>query len=87
MVDGAITSADRDLLLLLALGFALLMVIQAAVSLARSWVVLLMASHLGLQWSGNVFAHLLRLPACGSSSATWATWCRASAPWARSSTR
>jgi len=62
VVDGAITSADRDLLLLLALGFALLMLIQTALGLARSWVVLFMATHLGLQWNGNVFAHLLRLP-------------------------
>jgi ATP-binding cassette, subfamily B, bacterial CvaB/MchF/RaxB len=62
VVDGAVVSADRDLLLLLALGFSLLMVIQAAISLARSWVVLFVSTHLGLQWSSSVLAHLLRLP-------------------------
>lgn len=62
VVDGAIVSSDRDLLLLLALGFALLMLIQTAISLARSWVVLFMSTHLALQWNANVFTHLLRLP-------------------------
>ncbi|MEO8186977.1 MAG: cysteine peptidase family C39 domain-containing protein, partial [Burkholderiaceae bacterium] len=62
VVDGAIVSADRDLLLVLALGFALLMLIQTVVGLGRSWVVLFMATHLSLQWNANVFTHLLRLP-------------------------
>lgn len=62
VVDQAIVSADRDLLLLLALGFALLMLIQTTLGLARSWVVLFMATHLGLQWNGRVLSHLLRLP-------------------------
>jgi ATP-binding cassette subfamily B protein RaxB len=63
VVDGAIVSADRDLLIVLALGFGLLMLVQTTIGLARSWVVLFMATHLSLQWNGNVFAHLLRLPA------------------------
>lgn len=62
VVDGAIVSADRDLLLLLALGFALLMLTQAVIGLARSWVVLFMSTHLGLQWNANVLTHLFRLP-------------------------
>lgn len=62
VVDGAIVSADRDLLLLLTLGFALLMLVQTAIGLARSWVVLFMSTHLGLQWNANVLSHLLRLP-------------------------
>jgi ATP-binding cassette subfamily B protein RaxB len=62
VVDGAVVSADRDLLLLLALGFALLMLIQSVIGLARSWVVLFMSTHLGLQWNANVLTHLLRLP-------------------------
>ena len=62
VVDGAIVSADRDLLLLLALGFCLLVVLQAALALARSWVVLFVSTHLSLQWSDNVLGHLLRLP-------------------------
>jgi ATP-binding cassette subfamily B protein RaxB len=62
VVDGAIVSSDRDLLLLLALGFALVMLIQTVIGLARSWAVLFMSTHLALQWNANVFTHLLRLP-------------------------
>jgi ATP-binding cassette, subfamily B, bacterial CvaB/MchF/RaxB len=62
VVDGAIVAADANLLTLLALGFGLLMVIQTAIGLARSWVVLYLSTHLNVQWIGNVFAHLIRLP-------------------------
>jgi ATP-binding cassette subfamily B protein RaxB len=62
VVDGAIVSGDRDLLLLLALGFGLLLLIQAAIAGARSLVILHASTHLSLQWNASLFAHLLRLP-------------------------
>jgi ATP-binding cassette subfamily B protein RaxB len=62
VVDGAIVSADRDLLSLLVLGFGLLLVVQTTIALARSWVVLHLSTSLNLQWASNVFGHLLRLP-------------------------
>jgi ATP-binding cassette subfamily B protein RaxB len=62
VVDEAIVSGDRELLGVLALGFGLLLAIQAALSWARSWVVMRLSVDLGLQWTGNVFAHLVRLP-------------------------
>jgi ATP-binding cassette, subfamily B, bacterial CvaB/MchF/RaxB len=62
VVDGALLSADRDLLLTLGLGFGLLVLIQVAIAAARSWAVLVLSSSLNLQWLVNVFAHLLRLP-------------------------
>ncbi len=62
VVDGALVSADRDLLLTLGLGFGLLVLIQAATAAARSWAVLVLSSSLNLHWLVNVFAHLLRLP-------------------------
>jgi ATP-binding cassette subfamily B protein RaxB len=61
-VDGALVSADRDLLLTLGVGFGLLVFIQAATAAARSWAVLVLSATLNLQWLVNVFAHLLRLP-------------------------
>jgi ATP-binding cassette subfamily B protein RaxB len=61
-VDGAVVSADRDLLTVLGLGFLLLAVIQVAISGLRSWVVLYLGTTLNLQWLANVFSHLLRLP-------------------------
>jgi ATP-binding cassette, subfamily B, bacterial CvaB/MchF/RaxB len=62
VVDDAITSHDTDLLAVLVIGFALLLVVQTALGLARSWMVLVLGQTLGLQWVSNVFAHLLRLP-------------------------
>lgn len=62
VVDGALLSGDRDLLVTLVLGFGLLMGIQVATGALRSWAVLYLSSTLNLQWLGNVFAHLMRLP-------------------------
>ena len=61
-VDGAVASADRDLLTILGMGFLMLAVIQVAVSILRSWVVVYLGTTLNLQWLANVFSHLLRLP-------------------------
>jgi ATP-binding cassette subfamily B protein RaxB len=62
VVDGALVSADRDLLVTLGLGFGLLVLLQVATGAIRSWAVLYLSSTLNLQWLGNVFAHLMRLP-------------------------
>lgn len=62
VVDEALVSNDRDLLNVLVVGFALLLVMQTAISLARGWSVLYLSTHLNLQWMANVFTHLLRLP-------------------------
>jgi ATP-binding cassette subfamily B protein RaxB len=62
VVDDAITSHDTDLLTVLLLGFGLLLVVQTVLALARSWMVLVLGQTLSLQWVGNVFAHLLRMP-------------------------
>ncbi|HEY8027640.1 MAG TPA: peptidase domain-containing ABC transporter [Burkholderiaceae bacterium] len=62
VVDSAILSADRSLLAMLALGFGLLLLVQTALGVFRSWTVLYMSTHLNFQWVGNVFTHLLRLP-------------------------
>jgi ATP-binding cassette subfamily B protein RaxB len=50
------------LALVLIIGFALLLVIQTAVGLARSWMVMVLGQSLSLQWASNVFAHLVKLP-------------------------
>jgi ATP-binding cassette subfamily B protein RaxB len=62
VVDGVLVSADRDLLFTLGAGFGLLVLIQVATGAIRSWAVLYLSSTLNLQWLGNVFGHLMRLP-------------------------
>ncbi len=62
VVDHVLVSADRDLLVVLGIGFTLLLALQTGVSVLRGWSVLLLSSRFGVQWMSNVFAHLLRLP-------------------------
>jgi len=62
VVDGVLVTGERELLVTLGLGFGLLVLIQSATAAARSWAVLHLSSTLKLQWLGNVFAHLLKLP-------------------------
>jgi ATP-binding cassette subfamily B protein RaxB len=62
VVDSVLVSADRDLLVTLGIGFALLVLLQVGAGAIRSWAVLHLSSTLNLQWLGNVFAHLMRLP-------------------------
>jgi ATP-binding cassette, subfamily B, bacterial CvaB/MchF/RaxB len=62
VVDDVVVSNDRDLLLTLGIGFSLLVVLQVLAAALRSWAVLHLSATLNLQWLGNVFAHLMRLP-------------------------
>ena len=62
VIDDVLSSGDRELLMVLAIGFGLLVVTQAAIGLARSWMVMVLGQTLHLQWASNVFAHLVRLP-------------------------
>jgi ATP-binding cassette subfamily B protein RaxB len=62
VVDHALVSGDRDLITLLAMGFFTVALIQISVSALRSWVVLHLSTSISVQWSVNVFAHLIRLP-------------------------
>lgn len=62
VIDHAIVSADRDLLLTLALGFGLLMIVQQLVSLLQTWAGMYLSTSLNIQWKANVFSHLMDLP-------------------------
>ncbi|MFA5630672.1 MAG: peptidase domain-containing ABC transporter [Porticoccaceae bacterium] len=62
VVDGALVSADYDLLLLAVLGGCLLTLTDFVLRMAQGWMGLRLNQQLALQWSGNLFGHLLRLP-------------------------
>ena len=62
VVDQVLISADRSLLTVLGLGFGLVLLLQVSISLLRGWSVVYLSTRLGLQWMGNVFSHLLKLP-------------------------
>lgn len=62
VIDQVLVSADRSLLTLLGIGFLLLTVFQVAVTALRSWSITWISATLSVQWVGNLFGHLLRLP-------------------------
>ena len=62
VVDQALTTYDRDLLTVLAIGFLLLAVIRVATNAFRSWVIVYLGNTLSFQMGGNLFRHLIHLP-------------------------
>ncbi|WP_228535661.1 peptidase domain-containing ABC transporter [Noviherbaspirillum malthae] len=63
VVDEALVTADRDLLLTLVLGFSLLLVIRVAVTAMRGWMLIAISSVLKVMGRSNLFSHLISLPA------------------------
>ncbi|MFZ2998873.1 MAG: cysteine peptidase family C39 domain-containing protein, partial [Undibacterium umbellatum] len=62
VIDEVIVSGDKELLVVMVFGFALLIITQNAIGLARSWFLMRWSMDISLQWSARVFAHLVRLP-------------------------
>jgi len=62
IVDDVLLRNDDNLLKVLALGFALLMLVQVGTAALRSFVVLHLTNSLGMQMSANLYRHLIRLP-------------------------
>lgn len=63
VVDEAIARGDQDLLLVLAIGFGGLLVVQALIEALRGWTIAALGQMLSFQLVGNLFRHLIRLPA------------------------
>ncbi|MDO5651425.1 MAG: peptidase domain-containing ABC transporter [Moraxella sp.] len=62
VIDHAIVSADTSLLMTLALGFALLMLLNNSIGLLQSWMVMYLSTTLNVQLKSGILGHLLRLP-------------------------
>lgn len=62
VIDDVIVSADTDLLTTLLIGFALLLIMQTAVSTLRAYVGMQLSTSLSFQSKSNLFAHLIKLP-------------------------
>jgi ATP-binding cassette subfamily B protein RaxB len=62
VVDDVILRKDANLLIVLALGFGLLLIVQQFTTALREFVILHISSRLGMQMSANLFRHLIRLP-------------------------
>jgi ATP-binding cassette subfamily B protein RaxB len=61
-IDEVIARGDVDLLIILALGFALLMLIKVASTAIRSFILLVLQNTLSFQIGARLFHHLVRLP-------------------------
>ncbi|HET9638296.1 MAG TPA: peptidase domain-containing ABC transporter [Allosphingosinicella sp.] len=61
-IDSALPALDNDLLVVLALGFALFVIINAVASLLRSFVLLVAGTTLGYGIATNIARRLFRLP-------------------------
>ncbi|MET0119944.1 MAG: ATP-binding cassette domain-containing protein [Candidatus Thiodiazotropha sp. 6PLUC9] len=62
IIDDVVVTGDHSLLLVLVSGMFLLTIFQLVTSSLRSWLLMVMGTRMNLQWSTNVFSHLLRLP-------------------------
>ena len=62
VIDDVILRNDRNLLVVLAIGFGLLLLIETGTSALRQWVILYISSRLNMQMAANLFRHLIRLP-------------------------
>jgi ATP-binding cassette, subfamily B, bacterial CvaB/MchF/RaxB len=62
VVDEALVAADRDLLLVLVLGFSLLLLIRVSVTAMRGWMLIAISSSLKVMGRSNLFSHLANLP-------------------------
>jgi ATP-binding cassette subfamily B protein RaxB len=63
VVDAVLPRGDGSLLMALAIGFGGLVVLRALAEAVRGWAILIYGNQMSLQMVGNVFRHLIRLPA------------------------
>ncbi len=62
VLDQVLVTTDRQLLVLLGVGFLGVITLRAGLTVARGWAISWLGAKLNAQWFGNLFAHLLRLP-------------------------
>lgn len=62
VVDDVIISQDTDLLKVVALGFTLLILINAFIAFLRSTTILYLGTQINVVMASNLFRHLIRLP-------------------------
>lgn len=61
-VDVVVANQDHSLLLVIALSYIALIVVQVTIAGFRSWAIAIVGSSLNIGWNANVFRHLISLP-------------------------
>ena len=62
VVDSGVMRADSEFIALLAIGFALLLLVRLAAQALRGWLVARLTFLLAFEFGRNLFGHMLRLP-------------------------
>jgi len=62
VIDEAVVKFDMKFLLLLAIGFGVLSIINTVTTMMRSWTILYFGHQMSFQMVANVFRHLIHLP-------------------------
>lgn len=62
IIDDVLVSADRSLLVIIIIALFLFSMTQMLLSLARQWAVITLSVNFNMQWTANVFHHLVQLP-------------------------
>ncbi len=62
VIDEVLVALDDSLLALVVIAMLLMSATQTLIGLARQWATITMAVNFNMQWTANVFHHLLRLP-------------------------
>jgi ATP-binding cassette, subfamily B, bacterial CvaB/MchF/RaxB len=62
MLDRVLPADDKSLLLITTIGFLVVMSLQTTLTIARGWILSWIGATLNVQWSTNLFSHLLKLP-------------------------
>jgi ATP-binding cassette, subfamily B, bacterial CvaB/MchF/RaxB len=62
IIDDVVVSSDYDLLLVVAIGIALLLLLQLVLEFARGWTLAVVSTTINLHWSSSLFDYMMRLP-------------------------
>jgi ATP-binding cassette subfamily B protein RaxB len=62
VIDDVLVSQDRDLLKIIIIAYIIVMLVQMATGVIRSFVVMHLTNKMGFQFAVNVYRHLLKLP-------------------------
>ena len=62
VMDNAVPASDTGLLTLICTALLFMTILQAGVSLLRTWASMVMSTYIDIQWRDGLFNHLLSLP-------------------------
>lgn len=62
IIDEVLVSFDQNLLNLILVALLMLAATQSLISLARQWFTIFLSVNFNMQWTANIFHHLIRLP-------------------------